>query len=85
MQSDTFAVRPEQFTLASADNAPITGTVSHVESLGGETLVYVSTEHHNLITWRLFGQKHPEAGSRVGLAVAPQHGFHFDKNGQRMR
>ncbi|MEY3307764.1 MAG: hypothetical protein RLZZ413_1802, partial [Pseudomonadota bacterium] len=42
MRSDTMGVRPEHIAL-SRDTGQIAGTVSHVEKLGGETLVYVNT------------------------------------------
>ena len=41
---------------SAARPAPIPGTISHVEHLGGETNVYVRTEPHGLLTVRRFGE-----------------------------
>lgn len=85
LQSVTYAVRPDDFIVQFIDKAQIKGEVSHVEKLGGETLVYIQTQEHGLITWRIFSQDHPELGSQIGLDVKEGKGLHFDAQGQRLR
>jgi multiple sugar transport system ATP-binding protein len=59
--------------------------VSHVEKLGGETLVYVNTEGQGLLTVRLFGEHDFGVGEAVGLIPDQTRAFHFDANGMRLR
>ena len=82
--SDTLGIRPEHLTLAGTDGQ-IAGKVSHVERLGGETLVYISTEAHGLLTLRQFGQHHHAVDSAVTLSFDPAQALHFDAEGRRLR
>ena len=84
LQSDTLGIRPEHLVLRR-DGGQIAGRVSHVENLGGETLVYVNTETHGLLTVRLFGEHQHEVDAAVGLDIDPARAFHFDAAGQRLR
>ena len=77
-------IRPEHLTL-SRDAGTIPGTVSHVEKLGGETLVYVRTEPHGLLTVRLFGEHSYTVDEPVHLTADGTRAFHFDATGQRLR
>ncbi len=81
---ETVGIRPEHLGLAP-DGGRIRGTVSHVEQLGGETLVYVNTDPHGLLTVRLFGEHAHEVGASVTLTPDPARLFHFDAEGQRLR
>ena len=63
----------------------IPGRVSHVEKLGGETLVYVHAEDHGLLTVRLFGEQDFAVDEAVALRLDPDRLFHFDAEGQRLR
>ena len=88
LQSDTLGIRPEHLTLAGTDGqnaGQIAGRVSHVERLGGETLVYISTEAHGLLTLRQFGQHHHAVESAVTLSFDPAQALHFDAEGRRLR
>jgi multiple sugar transport system ATP-binding protein len=80
----TTGVRPEHLVLGAAGGR-IPGTVSHVEKLGGETLVYVRTEPHGLLTVRLFGEHDHAVNEVVTLDIQPGRAFHFDAAGQRLR
>ena len=84
LSSHSAGIRPEQLQLADGP-CPISGTVSHVERLGGETLVYVHAESHGLLTARLFGEHDRAVGSDLGITFDPARLFHFDKAGQRLR
>ena len=79
----TTGVRPEHLSLDRAP-AQISGPVSHVEKLGGETLVYVRNEAHGLLTVRLFGEHDFTIGETVGLTPDSTRLFHFDKDGKRI-
>ena len=48
MQSHTMGARPEHLTI-SREQRQLPGTVSHVEKLGGETLVYLNAAHEKEI------------------------------------
>lgn len=83
-QVSTLGVRPEHLAIERNAGA-IAGSVSHVEKLGGETLVYVNTEPHGLLTVRLFGEHHFSVDEAVGLTPDPARVFRFDSEGRRIR
>ena len=80
----TVGVRPEHLGI-SRESGGLKGQVNHVEKLGGETLVYVRSEAHGLLTVRLFGEHDFGVGEAVFLAPDPGRIFHFDAAGQRLR
>jgi multiple sugar transport system ATP-binding protein len=84
MRSDTMGVRPEHIAI-SRDAGQIEGTVSHVEKLGGETLVYVNTAAQGLLTVRLFGEHDYPVDQAAFLTPDQGRAFHFNAEGQRMR
>ena len=83
-RGETTGIRPEHLTI-SRSTGTIPGTVSHVEKLGGETLVYVRTEPHGLLTVRLFGEHDYSVDEPVQLTADATRAFHFDAAGQRLR
>ncbi|MEN9408437.1 MAG: hypothetical protein RL216_411 [Pseudomonadota bacterium] len=83
-RGETTGIRPEHLTL-SRDRGTLSGTVSHVEKLGGETLVYVRTDPHGLLTVRLFGEHDYSVDEPVHLTPDDSRTFHFDAAGQRLR
>ena len=84
MRSDTMGVRPEHIAI-SREAGQIEGTVSHVEKLGGETLVYVNTAAQGLLTVRLFGEHDYPVDHAAFLTPDQGRAFHFNADGQRMR
>jgi multiple sugar transport system ATP-binding protein len=84
LRSETLGVRPEHIAL-SRDSGQIAGTVSHVEKLGGETLVYVNTPTQGLLTVRLFGEHDYAVDEAAFLTPDQGRAFHFKADGQRMR
>ena len=84
MRSDTMGVRPEHIAI-SREAGQIEGTVSHVEKLGGETLVYVNTAAQGLLTVRLFGEHDYPVDQAAFLTPDQGRAFHFNAEGQRMR
>ena len=84
MRSDTMGVRPEHIAI-SREAGQIEGTVSHVEKLGGETLVYVNTAAQGLLTVRLFGEHDYPVDQAAFLTPDQGRAFHFNADGQRMR
>jgi multiple sugar transport system ATP-binding protein len=84
LSSDSLGIRPEHLVLSRSDGA-IPGTVSHVEKLGGETLVYVRTDPHGLLTVRLFGEHDYVVDEAVFLTPDQSRAFHFDAAGLRLR
>ena len=85
---DLLGIRPEHLALTHGtphEAGHIPGRVSHVEKLGGETLVYVHSEDHGLLTVRLFGEQDYAVDEAVGLRLDAGRLFHFDAQGQRLR
>ena len=80
---ETTGVRPEHLRINAG--GPIHGTVSHVEKLGGETLVYVRCDPHGLLTVRLFGEHSFSVDAAIALDFDPAQAFHFDASGKRLR
>ena len=72
----TIGVRPEH--LAVAKEGAWTGTVSHAEHLGADTMLYVDVPEIGMLTARILGDINHDVGDRVGLT--PQHGkvYRFD-------
>jgi multiple sugar transport system ATP-binding protein len=80
---ETMGIRPEHLELSRSDGA-ITGTISHVEHLGGETLVYVNSDPHGLLTVRLFGEHDFAVDEAVFVTPDAARAFYFDRDGQRL-
>jgi multiple sugar transport system ATP-binding protein len=83
-RGQTVGVRPEHLAI-SRSGGRLGGQVNHVEKLGGETLVYVRSEAHGLLTVRLFGEQDFGVGEAIFLDPDPGRVFHFDASGQRIR
>lgn len=77
----TLGIRPEHLRLVQ--NGRISGTVAHVERLGGDTNLLVSTEAQEKLTVRVFGQDGTTVGETVELDFDDQDSFIFDKDMQR--
>jgi multiple sugar transport system ATP-binding protein len=82
-RGETTGIRPEHLHIGT--DGKIAGVTSHVEKLGGETLVYVRTEPHGLLTVRLFGEHDFKVDEAVRLDVDERRAFHFDQAGNRLR
>jgi multiple sugar transport system ATP-binding protein len=75
-------IRPEHLAIAR-DRGELPGQVSHVEKLGGETLIYVRQADHGLLTVRLFGEHDYAVSEEVHLTLQRDRMFQFDESGQR--
>ncbi|MBU3030008.1 ABC transporter ATP-binding protein [Paracoccus marinaquae] len=84
LRSDRLGIRPEHLEI-STSAGQIEGRVSHVEKLGGETLTYVRTPDHELLTVRQFGEHDHPVEQAVWLTPDQSRAFHFDAEGQRLR
>ncbi|CAM3071882.1 ABC transporter ATP-binding protein [Paracoccus nototheniae] len=84
LRSATLGVRPEHLAI-SADGGTVAGRVSHLERLGGETLSYVQTEVHGLLTVRQFGEHDHPVDGPVWVTPDLARAFHFDAEGRRLR
>ncbi len=82
---ETLGIRPEHLTIVPMGAGPVTGTVSHVEKLGGETLVYLRADPHGLLTIRLFGEHDHAVDAPLTVSYDPARAFRFDAAGQRLR
>ncbi|MCX7287191.1 MAG: ATP-binding cassette domain-containing protein [Rhodobacterales bacterium] len=75
-------IRPEHVAI-SREGGALAGEVSHVEKLGGETLVYVRNDLHGLMTVRLFGEHDFAVDETVHLTPDQDRMFYFDTDGHR--
>ncbi len=73
-------VRPEHLVV-SGDGA-WTGTVSHAEHLGADTMLYVEVPGLGLITARVPGEADHPVGARIGLTPRDGQVHRFDAAGQ---
>jgi multiple sugar transport system ATP-binding protein len=78
----TLGIRPEH--LRPVSGGRIKGTVTHVERLGGDTNLLVSTDAHEKLTVRIFGQDGTEVGARIELDYDDNASFVFDHAHQRV-
>jgi multiple sugar transport system ATP-binding protein len=78
----TIGVRPEH--LGFVENGQISGTVTHVERLGGDTNLLVKTDQDETLTVRLFGQDPTEVGAKVRLGFDPANAFYFNDAQERI-
>ncbi|MEJ8562566.1 ABC transporter ATP-binding protein [Yoonia sp. GPGPB17] len=81
-QGGTLGIRPEHLRLQAGGR--IKGTVTHVERLGGDTNLLVSTTEEEAITVRLFGQDSTNVGEVVELDFDRNAAFGFDADDQRV-
>ena len=81
--AQTIGVRPEH--LAVAREGAWSGTVSHAEHLGADTMLYVDVPEIGLVTARILGDVNHDVGDTVGLT--PQDGkvYRFDATRTRSR
>ncbi|TAG19978.1 MAG: sn-glycerol-3-phosphate ABC transporter ATP-binding protein UgpC [Rhodobacterales bacterium] len=75
-------IRPEHLA-TTRDRGEIPAEVSHVEKLGGETLVYARSAQHGLLTVRLFGEHDYAVSEPVHLTPDRARLFEFDTEGLR--
>ncbi|RID90906.1 ATP-binding cassette domain-containing protein [Gemmobacter lutimaris] len=83
LRAESVGVRPEHLTLLRG-SGKLAAKVSHLEKLGGETLVYVLNPTHGLITIRLFGEHDFAVGEEISLNYDENKLFFFDESGQRL-
>jgi multiple sugar transport system ATP-binding protein len=76
-------VRPEHLRIA--DDGRLSGRVTHVEKLGGDTNILIDTEAGERVTVREFGQFEIAPRAVVRLGFEDRHAFHFDAEGHRVR
>jgi multiple sugar transport system ATP-binding protein len=75
-------IRPEHLAI-SRDGGELPAEVSHIEKLGGETLVYARSDAHGLLTIRLFGEHDYTVSEEVFLTLQRDRMFQFDPEGLR--
>jgi multiple sugar transport system ATP-binding protein len=81
-------LRPEDVTLqpvAQARSGTLPGTVELVESLGAETLIYVTTDSGAQLVARQATRSALHNGDRVGIAVEAANAHRFDAQGRAAR
>lgn len=79
----TLGIRPEHLTVAAKGR--IAGTITHVERLGGDTNLLVTTTQGETLTVRLFGQHPYQVDEQVALDFEDRNAYRFDMEGRRIR
>lgn len=79
----TIGIRPEHIAL-DAKTGDISGKVTHVEQLGGDTNVYIDCGEAGQVSIRLFGQHDVEIDSIQFAKFESDKTFHFGNDGQRI-
>lgn len=79
-QDGTLGIRPEHLRFKKGGR--IKGTVTHVERLGGDTNLLISTAEKETLTVRLFGQDSTAVGEAIELDFDNNAAFAFDANDQ---
>jgi len=75
----TIGVRPEHLTVAK--DGAWTGTVSHAEHLGADTMLYVEVPEIGMLTARIHGDdRQHEVGDTVGLTPRDGKIYRFDRD-----
>lgn len=80
-----FGVRPEHFELNSTNEAAITGRVSAVERLGGETYLYMTTNTGKDVTVHAPGDQDIDEGAEISVGIPAGQGHLFGPNGDTVR
>ncbi|WP_299685868.1 ABC transporter ATP-binding protein [uncultured Tateyamaria sp.] len=75
-------IRPEH--LRPTKGGRISGNVTHVERLGGDTNLLVATDHDETLTVRLFGQDPTRVGAQIELDFDDTSAFRFDQDNCRV-
>jgi multiple sugar transport system ATP-binding protein len=81
-ENGVLGIRPEHLHLTKGGR--IKGTVKHVERLGGDTNLLVSTEEQEALTVRIFGQDGTQVGERIELDFDDHASFAFDAQQHRV-
>ncbi len=81
-ENGSLGIRPEH--LRPVASGRIKGTVTHVERLGGDTNLLVSTDQDEAITVRIFGQDETRVGTQIELDFDDQAAFAFDHEDRRV-
>lgn len=81
--ADTAGIRPEHIRI-SEDEGRLSGTVSHLERLGGDTNVLLRLESGDILTIRLFGQYETEVGTDLKVTFDDKDVYLFEANGKRI-
>ncbi|MBM7066610.1 ABC transporter ATP-binding protein [Actibacterium sp. 188UL27-1] len=81
-KSQIIGIRPEHLRLA--ETGPLSGTVQHVERLGGDTNLLIQIGQPDLLTVRLFGQHDMAVDTAVHVDFDKSESFVLDAEGQRL-
>ena len=79
----TLGVRPEHLVLTD-DRPKWTGKVRHLEYVGSDSYLFVTTERDGELTVRVVGETGVAIGDTVGLAPMPGRMLGFDESGMRV-
>ncbi|MEM8630554.1 MAG: ABC transporter ATP-binding protein [Pseudomonadota bacterium] len=82
MVGQEIGIRPEHIQIA--DDGPLSGVVSYVEKLGGDTNVLVELKDGQMVTVRKFGQYDIAPDVAVRLIFDEADAFLFDGQGARI-
>ncbi len=79
----TIGIRPEHITV-DRETGDWTGSVTHAEHLGADTILYVECEKVGRIAVRLFGQHNYEDDDTIRVTPQKEWMYRFDASGRRI-
>ena len=77
--ASTVGVRPEHLVVGAT--GPWSGTITHAEHLGADTMLYVEVPEACLLTARIPGDAAYDVGQTVGLTPQPNRLYRFGPDG----
>lgn len=77
----TLGVRPEHLFISK--KGQINANITHVENLGGDTNLMLTSDTGETLTVRLFGQHNYNVDESVTLGFDDENVFYFDQDSQR--
>ena len=81
----SFGVRPEHISISEGGGVRLADVrVDLVEHLGGQMMLYSTTEDHQPLTIAIDGQRHVEPGARVATYVDPARYHIFGEDGRAL-
>ena len=80
--AQTIGVRPEHLVVGTG--GPWSGTITHAEHLGADTMLYVEVPEAGLLTARIPGDAAYDVGQTVGLTPQPNRLYRFGPDGMAL-
>ena len=87
LREDSFYIgcRPEHMVITKHGEGNLDALVKNREQLGGENLLYLTTEDGPTLVARVDGDNQTSIGDKVGLEIPKARLHQFDRDGRALR